>query len=209
MGLFGGKKPEQEAEELFLSGDYDVLMNLIFSKAVQSGKMKKDVALDYLNKIIAARESARAYYLLSLLMIPDKRGLEYAVKARDMEPTNEEYVENLAMYYSEGMRDNSSVLGVYERFWKDTGDIKTGLFVAQAYLSDKNPDRAGSIAQEILQKDPNNKKAAKILKKSGKAAKRTDSEEIPCPNCGTMLSKDATVCYSCGLDLKRWREKQD
>jgi rRNA maturation endonuclease Nob1 len=33
--------------------------------------------------------------------------------------------------------------------------------------------------------------------------------EVPCPNCGTMLSKDATICYACGLDLKRWKEKQE
>ncbi len=168
MGLFSGKKRiEEEAAGLYASGKYDELLDLICRKAVENPSMKRDVAVDYLKKVISAVESPRAYYLLSLLMIPDKSGLEYAIKARDLESTNKEYVENLAMYYSEGMRDNASALTVYERFWKDTGDMDTGIFVAEWYLRDKDFNRAGSLAQEILKKDPNNKKAMKILKKAG------------------------------------------
>ncbi|MCD6461989.1 MAG: hypothetical protein J7L61_04530, partial [Thermoplasmata archaeon] len=28
-----------------------------------------------------------------------------------------------------------------------------------------------------------------------------ESDEIPCPNCGTMISKDATMCYACGYEI--------
>lgn len=204
MGLFGGKRPEQEAENLYLSGDYDALLDLIFRKAIQSRKMKKDATIAYLKKVVASRESARAYYMLSLLTIPDKSGLEYAKKAFEMEPTNEDYANNLAMYYSEGMKDRDSAMGIYEEYWKKSGDTNTGIMVAEWYLK-RDMKRAGEIAVEILKKDSRNKKAGKILKRSEKAA---SSGEVPCPNCGTLLSKDATVCYSCGLDLIKWREKQ-
>ncbi len=205
MGLFGGKRPEKEAEDLYLSGDYDALLELIFKKAIQGGKMKKDVAISYLKKVVANRESAKAYYLLSLLKIPDKSGLEYAKKAFEMEPTNLEYAENLAMYYSEGMKDEDSAMKVYEEYWRKSGDTSTGIMVAEWYLK-RDMKRAGEIAREILKKEPKNRKAEKILKKSENAIK---SGEIPCPNCGTLLSKDATVCYACGLDLKRWKEERN
>ncbi|MEM4263250.1 MAG: zinc ribbon domain-containing protein, partial [Thermoplasmata archaeon] len=26
-------------------------------------------------------------------------------------------------------------------------------------------------------------------------------DEMPCPNCGTMISKEATVCYACGEEV--------
>ena len=45
-------------------------------------------------------------------------------------------------------------------------------------------------------------------RKKKKETKEVENE-VPCPNCGTMLSKDATICYACGLDLKRWGEKQE
>ncbi len=203
MGLFGGKKPEQEAEDLYLSGDYDALFDLIFRKAIQSRKMKKDVAVSYLKKVLANRESARAYYILSLLTIPDKSGLEYAKKAFEMEPASEDYALNLAMYYSEGMRDVDSSMKVYEEYWKSSGDTKIGIMVAEWYVK-RDVKRAGEIAAEILKKEPKNRKAAKIVKTSEKAI---SSGEVPCPNCGTLLSRDATVCYSCGLDIQRWKEK--
>ncbi|MEM3610836.1 MAG: zinc ribbon domain-containing protein [Thermoplasmata archaeon] len=25
---------------------------------------------------------------------------------------------------------------------------------------------------------------------------------MPCPKCGTMISKDAIVCYACGAEVK-------
>lgn len=27
-------------------------------------------------------------------------------------------------------------------------------------------------------------------------------EEIPCPNCKTMVSRDALMCYACGVNIK-------
>jgi len=28
-----------------------------------------------------------------------------------------------------------------------------------------------------------------------------EEEMMPCPRCGTMISKDAIVCYNCGFEL--------
>ncbi|MGC9061133.1 MAG: double zinc ribbon domain-containing protein, partial [Thermoplasmata archaeon] len=31
----------------------------------------------------------------------------------------------------------------------------------------------------------------------------------PCPKCGTMISKDAIVCYACGAEVKPAEEKKE
>ena len=170
--LFGRKKRvEDEAEDLYVSGRYEELLDLIYEKGIQSAKMKRDVAIDYLKKVISAQESAKAYFLLSLLMIPDKSGLEYAIKARDMEPTNREYAGNLALYYSEGMKDNASALATYERFWKETGDVDMGIFVAKWYLRENNLEMAKKVVSNIIIQSPDNKKAKRILDKIEKKAR--------------------------------------
>jgi hypothetical protein len=33
-------------------------------------------------------------------------------------------------------------------------------------------------------------------------AASSEEDEIPCPNCRTMISKDAVMCYACGVNLK-------
>ena len=27
-------------------------------------------------------------------------------------------------------------------------------------------------------------------------------DEMPCPSCGTMVAKDAVMCYACGTDMR-------
>ena len=41
-----------------------------------------------------------------------------------------------------------------------------------------------------------------IEEKEIEIPKRPETEElIPCPNCGTLISKDAIMCYACGYVL--------
>jgi hypothetical protein len=39
--------------------------------------------------------------------------------------------------------------------------------------------------------------------KSEGADQPVDEDEVPCPNCKTMVSKDAIMCYACGVDLRK------
>ena len=34
------------------------------------------------------------------------------------------------------------------------------------------------------------------------AEESSEDEEIPCPNCKTMISRDALMCYACGANVK-------
>jgi tetratricopeptide (TPR) repeat protein len=169
MGLFGGKKRlEDEMEQLLRSGRYDELLDLIYNKAILSKKIDGKMAIAYLKKGISAGESARANYILSLLLIPDKSGLKYAEKAFEMEPSNDTYAENLAMYYSEGMKDTEKAVQVYEKKWELTGNSEAGIYAAENYFREKNYGKAREICQRILVSEPNNKKAKKLIEKMDK-----------------------------------------
>jgi tetratricopeptide (TPR) repeat protein len=113
-------------------------------------------------------KSPRAYFIASILLIPKKEGFEYAKKAFEMEPSNTEYAENLAMYYTELLRDEKGAMGVYEKHWAATQRPEGGLFIAEYYFRKKEYEKAMKICKEILVVDPNNKKAKKLIEKINK-----------------------------------------
>lgn len=75
-------------------------------------------------------------------------------------------------------------------------------------LIDENNKMKERLQEQVVRLESEEKSIDLLIRdlkdhiKSVIEGKEVQHEEmIPCPNCGTMISKDALICYNCGFEL--------